>query len=213
MNTFLSTKPQEKIKPSQILGGIIGGFEDNNYERESFSASFVSKGIRDLTEAIIDLGKQTVETDKKSAKNIPPTGTIEFTKYQAQVEEDKQKQEKATQDRMFFQTLKDDQLRTQIAKDAMWMEEEINDVSANISTEERNELLHLQADYKNSGSIYHRAELRKKIIEARKKSENNNKESSIPSPAKQPSALEGAFEGTAGSVGSGTANFGKGSVQ
>jgi len=67
-------------------------------------------------------------------------------------------------------------------------------------------LLHYQASYKDK-SVYQRAELRKKLIEQQEKSEKQEKATSIPTPAKQPSALEGAFEGRSGSQGGGSANL------
>ena len=93
-----------------------------------------------------------------------------------------------------------------MAKDRMWLEEEINDITANISTTEKNELLHYQASYKDK-SIYQKAELRRKIIEQRKKADKQQKETSVAQTKPGSSALQTAFEGGSGSQGSGTANL------
>lgn len=127
---------------------------------------------------------------------FPSTGSIEFQKQKAET----------VRKKAFFQSLKEDMERAQKAKDKLLFEEEINDIVTNLPTEQKNRLLHYQASYRDR-SIYQRAELRKKLIEEQKRSEKQEKAASIPSPAKQPSALEGAFEGRSGSQGSGTANL------
>lgn len=106
----------------------------------------------------------------------------------------------------FYQALKEDQDRAQRARDKLLFEEEINDIATNLPTEQKNRLLHYQASYKDR-SVYQRAELRRKLIDESKKAKEQEKQVSIPSPAKQPSALEGAFEGRSGAQGSGTANL------
>jgi hypothetical protein len=178
------------IKPSQILGGDMEWSDEIGFEFEEIL------GLEQKTEP----GKLTIGGQTE----------LKFNKSQAEDEEKKKKEE--DRKKTFHQTLKDDQLRAQMAKDRMWFEEAINDITSNISTEEKNELLHYQANYKDR-SIYQKAELRKKLIEKARNGEKQQKEIAIPRVAKQPSALEGAFEGTSGTVGSGIANFGKGSVQ
>lgn len=73
-----------------------------------------------------------------------------------------------------------------------------------------NTLLNLQDAYQGSMdaqgniSIYHQSEADKKQAEAQTEQE---KPAEVPNPAKQPSALEGAFEGRSGTQGSGTSNL------
>ena len=212
MDTFLSAKSQDdtKVKPSQVLGGALGWIDEIGFEMETPSVSSVAKGIGSVFEDIFSLGQDIAGVEVKSAaeqsNKFPSQGSIEFKKAQVKVEEDKKKQEAAGQKRVFYQALKEDQLRAQQAKDRLLFEEEINDIATNLPTDEKNRLLHYQASYKDR-SIYQRAELRRKIIEERRKADQQQKEVSIPSPAKQPSALEGAFEGRSGSQGSGTSNL------
>lgn len=126
-------------------------------------------------------------------EKFPSKGSIEFNAKQAETNRKK----------AFYQAIKEDQERAQKAKDKL-LEEEIGDILKDLST--KNRLLLYQAGYQDR-SIYQRAELRKKLIEEQKKSEKEEKAASIPSPAKQPSALEGAFEGRSGTQGGGTANL------
>lgn len=183
MNTFGGTK--SKINPRNILGDDFGFFED--FEMEATASS--------VTQAVGGV----LETEK-----FPTTGTIEFKK---KLEHDQKDRAEANRIRKFNQILKEDYERTQRAKDNLLFEEELNDITINLPTEEKNKLLHLQASYRGAKSAYHRAELRRELINQRKKSEEQEKQVSIPSPAKQPSALEGAFEGRSGTQGSGTANL------
>lgn len=203
MNTAASTK-RKSINPRNILGGILGSFDEFNeadFERETSGA----------VEATISLIQNIVGIEPKNESNgiekFPSTGSIEFNqavKKEAALEQKK----KAEIDRKkaFYQALKEDQERTRGAKDKLLFEEEINDIVTNLPTEQKNALLHYQASYRDR-SIYQRAELRKKLIEEQKKAEKQEKQVSIPSPAKQPSALEGVFEGRSGSQGGGTANL------
>lgn len=193
MNTFSTYKSQgdNKIKPSQVLGGTMGWIDEIGFEMESL-----------VFEDILGLEQKT----ESSKLAIGGQTELKFNENQAKIEEQEKARKEADRKKAFYQILKDDQLRAQMAKDRMWMEEEINDITSNISTEEKNRLLHYQANYKDR-SIYQRAELRRKIIEERRKSEKQKFDAAIPSPAKQPSALEGAFEGRSGTQGSGTANL------
>ncbi len=204
MSPFTSTK--NKINPRNILGGILGGFEDDGYEKEnSFSVAGVLKDVGDIVfEGLTEITQTVTES-----KQIAPTGTIEFKQKQAKAEKD---QKETNRKHAFIQALKEDQQRAENAKNRMLSEDEINDIVSNLPTDEKNRMLHYQASYKDR-SIYQKSELRKKLIEESKKTEKQKKDASIPSPAKKISALDGAFEGSSGSVGSGTANFGKGSVQ
>lgn len=221
MNSFSTTK--SKINPKSILGGMIGSFEEEeNFEQESSFLSSVFSTVKDtVTETVTGVVKETassiyeatVDAVKEvkgahSNEKFPSKGSIEFNQNQAQLEKlQKEAEDRKTADKkkIFFQTLKEDQQKVQIEKDRVF-EEEINDIISNLPTEQKNRLLHYQASYKDK-SIYQRAELRKKLIEEQQKAENQEKAASIPSPAKQPSAMEGAFEGRSGSQGSGTANL------
>ncbi|MBI2196694.1 hypothetical protein HYU45_03760 [Candidatus Daviesbacteria bacterium] len=167
----------------KILGGM-GFLDEGEFEKETSSA--ISTVIEGVT------------------GTFPLTGSIEFNKKQARNE---QKENAETgRKKAFYQTLKEDIERAARAKDKLLFEEEINDIVTNLPTEQKNQLLHYQASYKDR-SIYQRAELRKKLIEQQKKAEKQEKATSIPSPAKQPSAMEGAFEGRSGAQGGGTANL------
>lgn len=213
MNTPLADKPKNdsKIRPPQILGAM-GWFDEGSFEKEERVidvTSVVKEAGNLLFEDILGV-KQEEEEDKLT---IGGKTELNFKENQAKIEKQEKDRKESDRKKTFFKDLKDDQLRVQHAKERMWFEEEINDKISGFSTVETNELLHLQADYKDNKSVYHKAELRKKIIEQRRKKDQQQKAVSIPSPAKKISALEGAFEGASGKVGSGTANFGKGSVQ
>lgn len=196
MNTFGGTK--SKINPRNILGGIPGLFEED-FEIEA-SVSSVSQAVGEVIKDAFSLGQDIIGVEPQSettkTEKFPSTGTIEFNKKKAEIDMKK----------AFYQALKEDQDRAQRAKDKLLFEDEINDIATNLPTEEKNRLLHYQASYKDR-SVYQRAELRRKLIEESKKTAKQEKQASIPSPAKQPSALEGAFEGRSGAQGSGTANL------
>lgn len=210
MNTFGDTK--SKINPRNILEGILGSYED--FERETSIISTIASTFKDLAggvyEATADLSQTAAITEAKTEANGIEKfskGTIEFNQaVKKEVAGQQKKKEETDRVKAFFQALKEDQKRTQRAKDRLLFEEEINDIATNLPTEQKNQLLHYQAAYRDR-SIYQRAELRKKLIEQRKQEEKKQKQASIPSPAKQPSAMEGAFEGRSGGQGSGTANL------
>lgn len=208
MNTFGKTK--STINPRGILGGIMGSFEED-YEKETSAASAVSSVASGFFESILSLGKDIAgveeKTESNNANKFPSKGSIEFNQA-VKKEVDEQQKKKADIDRKqaFFQALKEEQSRAGRATDKLLFEEEINDIATNLPTEEKNRLLHYQASYKDR-SIYQRAELRRKIIEQQKQAEEKQKEASLPSPAKQPSAMEGAFEGRSGTQGGGSANL------
>lgn len=177
------------VNPRQVLGGIIGGFEESSFEMESFLSS--------------------VTTESEQNGKLAIGGKTElngFNKKQAELEKQLKQKEEANRKQAFYQALEQDRLRAQQAKEKMLFEEELNDITANMSTEEKNRLLHYQASYKDR-SIYQIAALRKKIIEQARLAEKQQKAAAIPSPAKQASALETAFEGASGKQGSGTANL------
>lgn len=191
MNTFGKTK--SKINPRNTLGGILGTFEDD-FEKETLSMSSVTQGAGEVIEAIFSLGGD-------GAEKFPSKGSIEFNKQQVQTQAEQFQKQQAEINRKkdFYQALKKDRDNVQREKDLLF-EEEINDIATNLPTEQKNRLLHYQASYKDR-SIYQRAELRKKLIEERKNTEKQQKEVSIPSPAKRPNSLEVAFEGKSGSTG------------
>lgn len=201
-----------------ILGGIPGLFDETGFEKETSVFSTVAQGVGEVFEATVSLVKETVKAEPESETKETAkfsSGSIDFKKNQTQAEQlqkqqeqlAKQLKEQAGIDRkkVFFQSLKEDQDKVQREKDRVF-EEEMNDIITNLPTEQKNQLLHYQASYRDR-SIYQRAELRKKLIEQSKKTEKQEKAAAIPSPAKQPSALEGAFEGRSGSQGSGSANL------
>jgi|GEM_PF-2315092 hypothetical protein len=206
----MGTFSNSKVNPRNILGGIPGLFDESEFERESSLvasvASSISQAAGGVFEVAMDIGQNIVGTESKQETNgkFPTTGSIEFNNKEIQTEQ-KVKAE-SDRKRAFFQALKEEQDRAQRAKEKLIFEEEINDMVTNLPTDQKNELLHYQASYRDR-SIYQRAELRKKIIEQRKKTEKQEKAASIPSPAKQPSAMEGAFEGRSGNQGGGTANL------
>lgn len=214
MNTFSTTK-QKSSNPRSILGGALGFFEED-FESERSIVSSTAKGF---FEAVIDLGKDIAGTEtggssgaKQEQKaeaqpgQFPSKGSIEFNKaVQKEVAAEQKKKAEIDRKKIFVQTLKEDQQKAQIEKERVF-EEELNDIVANLPTEQKNELLHYQSSYKDK-SVYQRAELRKKLIEQRKKSEEQEKAASIPSPAKQVSALNAAMEGGSGSQGGGQANL------
>lgn len=209
MNTFGNTK-SKSINPRNILGGIPGLFDETDFERETPLVSTVSQAASGVFEAIFSLGQDITGVESKNESNgtekFPSTGTIEFNKKQTQTEQSQKQKAETERKKAFYQALREDQDRDQRARDKLLFEEEINDIVTNLPTEQKNQLLHYQANYRDR-SIYQRAELRKKLIEERNKADKQKKEASIPSPAKQPSALEGAFEGRSGSQGGGTANL------
>ncbi|MDD5415965.1 MAG: hypothetical protein PHE48_03120 [Candidatus Daviesbacteria bacterium] len=185
-----------------ILGGILGSFDEDEFEKETPLLSTVTQGVGGIFADILSLGQDVAGVEAKTQSNengkFPTTGTIEFTKKQMETEE-KQKTE-TDRKKAFYQTLKEDQERARRAKEQLLFEEEMDDIVTNLPTEQKNRLLHYQASYRDR-SIYQRAELRKKLIEERKRDEKQQKEASVPSPAKQPNSLEVAFEGASGSKG------------
>lgn len=198
MNTLSSIKA---INPRNILGAIPGMFEDDDFEKEAT----LSRAATGVFEAVVSLGQDVTGVESKNETNgngkFPTTGSIEFNAEAAQ----KQKAE-AERKKAFFQALKEDQERARAEKERLLFEEEVNDIITNLPTEQKNQLLHYQLSYRDR-SIYQRAELRRKLIEQRKKNEEQQKQASIPTPAKQPSAMEGIFEGRSGTQGGGTANL------
>ncbi|MDO8576900.1 MAG: hypothetical protein Q7R82_01005 [Candidatus Daviesbacteria bacterium] len=191
------------MNTKNILGGILGSFEEDNFERETSLFSTIAQGAGEVFEVItgVESKSETRETSKFSK------GSIEFNHaVRKEVSVEEKKKTETDRKKIFFQALKEDQDRAEKAKDKLLFEEEINDIITNLPTERKNQLLHYQASYQDR-SIYQRAELRKKLIEEQKKAEKQEKEASIPSPAKQPSALEGAFEGRSGNQGGGQANL------
>jgi len=210
MNTFGKAK-STSINPRNILGGIPGWFDEDEFERETPLLSTVTQGVSGIFTDILSLGQEVAGVEPKTESNetgkFPATGTIEFTKKQAkQAESDREQKANADRIKVFFQALKEDQDRARRSKEELLFEEEISDIITNLPTEQKNRLLHYQANYRDR-SIYQRAELRKKLIEQQKQAEKQEKQTSIPSPAKQPSALEGAFEGRSGTQGGGQANL------
>ena len=209
MNISAPTKSKDPVKPSQILGGIIGGFDELGFETEAALTS-VSKGVEGIVEDLLSLGKDVtgVEAEKEESHGFPSKGSIEFNpKEQAQAEKQAQQLKDAAEKRQFFEALKENVARVQNARDKMIYEEEIADIGAHLSTEEKNNLLHYQASYKDR-SIYQMAELRRKLVEQKKRTDKEKKEVSMAQTQnKGKSAMQGAFEGSSGTQGSGMANL------
>ncbi len=203
MNPFLSAKSDDdnKVRPSQILGGILGGFDEIGFEMDTPSASSVVKGVSSVFQDIFSLGQDIAgveeKHDSKEAQKFPSQGSIEFNKAQEKAVDSK---------KIFFQTLKDDTQRAEQAKNRMLFEEEINDIAINMPTDEKNRLLHYQSSYKDR-SVYQRAELRKKIIEERKSADKQRKQASMAQTNPKASAMNAAMEGGAGTQGGSQANL------
>lgn len=198
MNPFLSTKSDDnKLKPSQIFGG----FDEIGFEMEAPSASSIVQGVSGVIKDIFSLGqdiageKTEVPEQKKDPEKFS-SGSIEF-----------KRKEEVEAKKIFYQALKDDTQRAEQAKNRILFEEEINDVMVNLPTEQKNELLHYQASYKNNRSIYQRAELRKKLIEQSKEADKKQKEVSIAQTKPKATAMNAAFEGGSGTQGSGQGNL------
>lgn len=195
-----------QLKPTQIFGG----FDEIGFEMETPSVSSVAKGIGSVFEDIFSLGQDIAGVEEKSTnenQKFPPQGTIEFNQKVKEMEEDKEQKEQASSKRIFYQALKEEVARVENARDRMIYEEEIADIGAHISTEEKNKMLHYQSAYKDR-SIYQMAELRKKIIEQRIKDDKEKKEVSMTqTQVKGKTAMQGMFEGASGSQGGGQANL------
>ena len=195
------------INPRQVLGGAMGWFDEGGFETEASVSSVVRGASGVLAEAfnlVTDIAR-VENKDSEESKKFPSKGTLEFNQNQAKLEEELKSKKEADRRKDFYRNM-ENQKRAQEARDRMLFEEEMNDITVNMSTEEKNRLLHYQASYKDR-SVYQMAALRKKIIEERRKAEKQEKAASTPSPAKQAGALETAFEGGSGSQGGGTANL------
>lgn len=202
MSSFAQIKSSNKnIRRSQIGGAM--GWDEFDFEMETTSVANVAKGVGGAIEDFFSLVGDIagVESQKPEEKtHFPSQGSLEFNENKAKKDtEDKRKKE-------FFQNLKEEQQRVQSAKDRMLFEEEINDISVNMSTEDKNRLLHYQSSYKER-SVYQKAALRAKIIEERRKADKNKKEASVVQTKPGASAMNAAFEGGSGTQGSGTANL------
>lgn len=86
--------------------------------------------------------------------------------------------------------------------------EEVRLEVAGMSETDRNNRLHLSGDYrkKNTDTAYHRAALYQQV-KTDLSADLQQTKAPIPNPAKQPSALEGIFEGRSGAQGGGQANL------
>lgn len=201
MNTSLSIKPKNNTIPSR-MPGAVGFFEEIGFEMETPPASAVVKGVAGTIEDVFSLVGEVVGTESKPT--VEPQkfsqGSIEFNQVK------KHQKEKADAKRIFYQALKEDQQRAKEAKEKLLFEEEIADLVTTLPTEQKNELLHYQANYKDR-SIYQRAQLRIKIIEQRRKADKEKKEVSIAQTKTRASALQTAFEGGSGAQGAGQANI------
>jgi hypothetical protein len=193
MNTYA---PVSKPKLSQIFGN----FEDVNFEAEA-SLNSVRKAAGGAVEDIVSLFTENIaginsESKEDKDAQISKTGSLEF----------KQAISQAQYERAFYQSVKEEITRVENARDRMIFEEELMFIGENISTQEKNSMLHYQADYKDK-SIYQLGELRKKIIEQKKMREKEKKQVSMQETKSKASAMNAALEGASGSQGGGQANL------
>src|SRR5258708_4442797 len=140
------------LNPKNLLGGAIGWFEDeDNFEKESSTSSImesvgevlqdasravqegISGAVTEVPKAFVDAFKDEEES-KLDPTKFPTKGSIEFNKNKARAEAEEKKKKETQTNKIFYDALKDNQLRTQQAKDKMLFEEEINDISTNLST-------------------------------------------------------------------------------
>lgn len=207
MDTFGDSK--SKTNTPGIFGRM-GFFEDDFEKGITAPVSAATQAVGGFIEDIFSLGQDIVWAEPKKETNgtdkLPSNGSIEFNKIQAQNKKIEDQRKETDRKKAFYQTLKEDQQRVQRSKEDVLSEEEINDIVSNLPTEQKNQLLHYQANYRDK-SIYQRAELRKKMIEEQKNAQEQKKDAAIPSPAKQINAMDAAFEGGSGKSGSGSANF------
>lgn len=181
MNTFGNTST--KVNPRNILGGILGGIDEDFETETSLVSSAVKNGVGGFIDALVDLGKQEVvgvaPKEANGEAKFPSKGTLEFNKAQAAQAEQAKKQKEIDRKKIFFQNLKEEQAKAQREKEQL--EEEIDDIAANLPMSQKNELLHYQSSYKDK-SVYQRAELRKKLIEQRKQTEQQEAKAATASP-------------------------------
>lgn len=204
------------LNPRNIIGGIPGLFEnDTNNESENSIITSFFKGAGEVVNAVTSLAKEEVagaskSTESTSGEKFPTTGSLDFKEAQARQQQaydaEKKKQKAVEQKKVYFQSIKEGQAKVEQDKINAQFEEEINDISVNMSTEEKNRLLHYQSSYKDR-SVYQKAELRKKLIEQRKADEKQKTAASMAQTTKQASAMQTAFEGGSGSQGGGQSNL------
>ncbi len=203
------------LNPKNVIGAL--GFFDNDtsYESENSTIATFFQGVVDAAKdaaSVVTEEVAGVNTNAESSKGekFPTTGTLNFqeaqVKQQQAHEEEKKKQKAVEQKKVYFQSIKEGQAKVEQDKINAQFEEEINDISVNMSTEEKNRLLHYQSSYKDR-SVYQKAELRKKLIEQRKADEKQKTAASMAQTTKQASAMQTAFEGGSGSQGGGQSNL------
>lgn len=193
MSAFSSSK--SKIDPKNILGGRMGFFDETDFERESTIVSTVTSTVSSAVtevvtqtangvfEAVFGLEQEVTGKETETNGRFPSTGSIEFNngaqtaQLQKQEEEMDQKQ-KTEKKRAFYQVLTADQEKVQREQEQKMWEEEIDNIVTNLPTEQKNELLHYQAAYKDR-NIYQRTELRRKLVEERKKAKAEQQEASM----------------------------------
>ena len=113
------------------------------------------------------------------------------------------KQQEIAYKKDFYQATERDAIAAKHAKEIMMIEEEVD----SLPTTEKNIILHLQASYKGNKSAYHRAELRRAMMEQRSKAEKQQKQESMAAVSPKASAMNAAIEGGSGSQGGGQANL------
>lgn len=183
MNTFGDTKSKNS-NPKNIFGGIPDLFDEADFEREGSAISAVASGVGGVFESLLSLGQDITGVESKKETNetekFPSKGSIEFNKKQieAQAEQLQKQQAEINRKKDFYQALEKGRDKVQREKDQLF-EEEINDIAANLPTEQKNQLLGYQASYRDR-SVYQQAELRKKLIEQRKQAEKQQEEAEAP---------------------------------
>ncbi len=213
MNLFKSSSSDDnKPKLSQILGGVIGGFEEAFSEMEAPSIANISKGVSEVVrEAVSSTISDVAGTESKSTPGssaMPDRGSFNFDNKQAKAAETKvEEQKKAAHIKNFNQSLDQDLTRAKYSRDRMIMEAEIRHEVSNMPKALKNETLGFQADYEHSDSIYHMAELRRKLKEQQKQQERQQKATSMAQTGGKASAMNAALEGGSGSQGGGQANL------
>lgn len=189
MNTFGN---KTKINPRDILFSF-----EEDYEREISTVHAIISTAKELAVGVIAEAKPESNGNGK----FPTKGSIEFTKQVQEFEQTQKEKTEVDRKKAFYQALQEEQARAQKAGDKLF-EEEINDIATNLPTEQKNQLLHYQASYKDR-SIYQRAELRKKLIEEKKKAEKQQEEAS-----KASTKAQGKFNMGENELGKGGENFG-----
>jgi len=202
----LLNQPKKEIKnptnPTSVLGGAIGWLDETMELAVRGQGAFVNEGpVRDQ-----DL-EQLNQMPELKAGRFPSRGSFEnFQESRALKTDADLIAEQRAAVLEVERIMKEPRARTQTE---FIQQEEIRFEVTGMSEEERNRRLHLNLSLRkeHTSNLYHEVELyRQKKAELRNL-EQQEKNTQIPSPAKQPSALEAIFEGGSGALGGKTANL------